>query len=87
MEYAGSTTEIDFSEVMARVHEVIGENCANMTLPSANRGMGVDVIEGKATLVSPWEVEVNGQAPIGTIDCAGHRGRTAGAAYRRSRRY
>ena len=54
------TTEIDFSEVMARVHEVIGK-IAPHDSPERYRGMGVDVIEGKATLVSPWEVEVNGK--------------------------
>lgn len=52
--------EVDFGEVMARVREVIRK-----IEPHDSReryeGMGVDVFEGHATLISPWEVEVDGK--------------------------
>lgn len=51
--------EFDFAEVMERVQRVI-----SMVQPhdSAERytGLGVEVIEGTAKLVSPWEVEIVG---------------------------
>jgi pyruvate/2-oxoglutarate dehydrogenase complex dihydrolipoamide dehydrogenase (E3) component/uncharacterized membrane protein YdjX (TVP38/TMEM64 family) len=52
--------EMDFGEVMARVRQAIAK-IAPHDSPERYRGMGVDVIQGKATLVTPWEVEVNGQ--------------------------
>ncbi len=51
--------EVDFGEVMARVHESI-RKIEPHDSPERYRGMGVDVIQGTATLVSPWEVEVDG---------------------------
>lgn len=47
--------EIDFKRVMARVHEVID---AIEPHDSVERytGLGVEVIEGEASIVSPWEV-------------------------------
>ncbi len=53
-------TELEFGEVMSRVHQVI-KKIEPHDSPERYRNMGVDVIEGKATLVSPWEVEVNGK--------------------------
>ena len=53
-------TEVDFGEVMARVHEAIGKIEPHDS-PERYRGMGVDVIQGTAKLVSPWEVEVDGK--------------------------
>lgn len=49
--------EFDFAEVMERVQRVI---CAVAPHDSADRylSLGVEVIEGKATLLSPWEVRV-----------------------------
>ncbi len=49
--------EIDFKRVMARVHEVID---AIEPHDSVERytGLGVEVIEGEASIVSPWEVRV-----------------------------
>lgn len=52
--------EVDFKEVMARVHEAI-KKIEPHDSPERYRDMGVDVIESKATLVSPWEVEVDGR--------------------------
>ena len=52
--------EVDFSELMARVQESI-TRIEPHDSPERYRGLGVDVIQGTATLVSPWEVEVNGK--------------------------
>ncbi len=49
--------EVDFGEVMNRVKQVIARIEPHDS-PERYRAMGVDVIEGTATLVSPWEVEV-----------------------------
>jgi pyruvate/2-oxoglutarate dehydrogenase complex dihydrolipoamide dehydrogenase (E3) component/uncharacterized membrane protein YdjX (TVP38/TMEM64 family) len=50
----------DFADVMARVRRVIAKIEPH---DSAERytGLGVDVIQGEARLVSPWEVEVGGR--------------------------
>ncbi len=52
-----ATAEFDFAEVMARVQSVIK---AVEPHDSAERytGLGVEVIEGTAKIVSPWEVEI-----------------------------
>ena len=52
--------EFDFATVMERVHDVIRriephDSVARYT------ALGVDVIEGEARIVSPWEVEVDGR--------------------------
>jgi pyruvate/2-oxoglutarate dehydrogenase complex dihydrolipoamide dehydrogenase (E3) component/uncharacterized membrane protein YdjX (TVP38/TMEM64 family) len=52
--------ELDFSEVMERVRSAIARIEPHDS-PERYRNLGVDVIQGKATLVSPWEVEVDGQ--------------------------
>ncbi len=52
--------EVDFGEVMARVHAAIGKIEPHDS-PERYRGMGVNVIQGTAKLVSPWEVDVEGQ--------------------------
>jgi len=51
---------VDFAEVMQRVQDVIAKVEPH---DSAERytGLGVDVIQGHARLVSPWEVEVDGR--------------------------
>jgi pyruvate/2-oxoglutarate dehydrogenase complex dihydrolipoamide dehydrogenase (E3) component/uncharacterized membrane protein YdjX (TVP38/TMEM64 family) len=50
----------DFADVMARVRRVIAKIEPH---DSAERytGLGVEVIQGEARLVSPWEVEVDGR--------------------------
>ena len=52
-----ATAEFDFAEVMERVQSVIK---AVEPHDSAERytGLGVEVIEGTAKIVSPWEVEI-----------------------------
>lgn len=51
---------VDFATVMERVQRVV---TAIEPHDSVERytGLGVECIQGRATLVSPWEVEVNGQ--------------------------
>ena len=51
---------VEFAEVMARVHRVI-DTIAPHDSPQRYRGLGVDVVQGHATIVSPWEVEIDGQ--------------------------
>ncbi|WP_429124917.1 FAD-dependent oxidoreductase [Aeromonas allosaccharophila] len=50
----------DFAAVMERVAEVIKEVEPHDSI-ARYQGLGVECIEGEARLVSPWEVEVNGQ--------------------------
>ena len=53
-------TEINFAEVMQRVHEVIAKVAPHDSIERYS-GLGVDVIKGNARIVSPWEVEVDGK--------------------------
>ncbi|HXG28963.1 MAG TPA: FAD-dependent oxidoreductase [Nevskiales bacterium] len=55
-----ASVEMDFAEVMDRVHKVIK---AIEPHDSVERytGLGVDCIEGNAKITSPWTVEVNGE--------------------------
>lgn len=50
----------DFAAVMERVARVIKEVEPHDSV-ARYQGLGVECIEGEAKLVSPWEVEVNGQ--------------------------
>jgi pyruvate/2-oxoglutarate dehydrogenase complex dihydrolipoamide dehydrogenase (E3) component/uncharacterized membrane protein YdjX (TVP38/TMEM64 family) len=50
----------DFADVMARVRRVIARIEPHDSA-ERYRGLGVEVIQGDAHLVSPWEVEVNGR--------------------------
>lgn len=52
--------EFDFAEVMERVQRVI-EKIAPHDSVERYSGLGVDIIEGEARIVSPWSVEVNGR--------------------------
>jgi pyruvate/2-oxoglutarate dehydrogenase complex dihydrolipoamide dehydrogenase (E3) component len=52
--------EFDFAEVMQRVQTVIGKIEPHDSVERYT-GLGVEVIEGAARIVSPWEVEVNGR--------------------------
>lgn len=53
-------TDIDFGKVMAHVRASI-RTIAPHDSPERYRELGVDVIRGEATIVSPWEVEVDGK--------------------------
>lgn len=60
---SGIKADFDFAEIMDRVQRVI-EAVAPHDSAQRYRELGVDVIEGTARIVSPWEVEVTtGQGP------------------------
>lgn len=52
--------EFDFADVMARIHRVIRTVEPHDSVERYT-GLGVDVIQGHAKIVSPWEVEVDGR--------------------------
>jgi pyruvate/2-oxoglutarate dehydrogenase complex dihydrolipoamide dehydrogenase (E3) component/uncharacterized membrane protein YdjX (TVP38/TMEM64 family) len=54
------TADFDFATVMERVQRVVAKVEPHDSVERYT-GLGVDVIEGAARLVSPWEVEVNGR--------------------------
>ncbi|MFQ1656593.1 FAD-dependent oxidoreductase [Aeromonas veronii] len=58
--FSPSHSRADFAAVMERVAEVIKEVEPHDSI-ERYQGLGVECIEGEAQLVSPWEVEVNGQ--------------------------
>ncbi|WP_429209734.1 FAD-dependent oxidoreductase [Aeromonas veronii] len=58
--FSPSHSRADFAAVMERVAEVIKEVEPHDSI-ERYEGLGVECIEGEARLVSPWEVEVNGQ--------------------------
>ena len=57
---AKMSVELDFAEVMQRVHAVIAKVAPHDSVERYTE-LGVDVIRGNARIVSPWEVEVDGQ--------------------------
>ncbi|QHC07630.1 FAD-dependent oxidoreductase [Aeromonas veronii] len=58
--FSPSHSRADFAAVMERVAEVIKEVEPHDSI-ERYQGLGVECIEGEARLVSPWEMEVNGQ--------------------------
>ncbi|GAL07189.1 uncharacterized membrane protein [Photobacterium aphoticum] len=52
--------KVDFQQVMARIHNVITKIEPHDSV-SRYTDLGVNCIQGDATVLSPWEVEVNGQ--------------------------
>lgn len=58
--FGPSQTSADLAAVMERVARVIKEVEPHDSI-ERYQGLGVECIEGEARLVSPWEVEVNGQ--------------------------
>jgi pyruvate/2-oxoglutarate dehydrogenase complex dihydrolipoamide dehydrogenase (E3) component/uncharacterized membrane protein YdjX (TVP38/TMEM64 family) len=52
--------DLHFEDVMARVHRVIGQVEPHDSIDRYTK-LGVDVVQGKAKIVSPWEVEVDGR--------------------------
>ncbi|PST88994.1 pyridine nucleotide-disulfide oxidoreductase [Photobacterium sp. NCIMB 13483] len=50
---------IDFTQVMGRIHKVITKIEPHDSIERYSK-LGVNCITGDATIVSPWEVEVNG---------------------------
>ena len=49
--------EFDFAEVMERVQQVIRQIEPHDSV-ARYRGLGVDVVQGRARIVTPWEVEI-----------------------------
>ncbi len=58
--FSRTTTEFDFSEVMARVRRVIKEIEPHDSIERYTQ-LGVECIKGEAKLLSPYQVEVNGR--------------------------
>ena len=52
--------QFDFADVMARVHKVIADIAPHDSVQRYT-DLGVVVMKGKANIVSPWEVEVDGK--------------------------
>ncbi|MEO7014497.1 MAG: FAD-dependent oxidoreductase [Dokdonella sp.] len=52
--------EVDFAEVMQRVHEIIAKVEPHDSIERYTE-LGVEVIKGNARIISPWEVEVAGK--------------------------
>ncbi len=52
--------QFDFAQVMERVQDIVGKIAPHDSVERYT-GLGVDVIQGEARLVSPWEVEVDGR--------------------------
>ena len=57
----GGETEVDFASVMARIQDVIRVIEPHDSV-ERYRSLGVDVVQGNARLVSPWEVEITGES-------------------------
>ncbi|WP_292992739.1 FAD-dependent oxidoreductase [Nitrosomonas sp.] len=57
---AQTTVRYDFSDVMARVQRVIKSIEPHDSIERYTQ-LGVEVLQGKAKMTSPWSVEVNGQ--------------------------
>ena len=58
--------DLDFAQIMERVHRVIGA-IAPHDSAERYRGLGVEVIEGEAKIITPWSVEVRTGAGARTI--------------------
>ncbi|OEE60631.1 pyridine nucleotide-disulfide oxidoreductase [Enterovibrio norvegicus FF-454] len=56
---AGEPT-VDFKQVMGRVHQVIADIEPHDSVERYSK-LGVECIQGEAKILSPWEVEVNGE--------------------------
>ena len=56
----GMTADFNFADAMERVQRVIARIAPHDSVERYT-GLGVDVIQGRARIVSPWEVEVDGK--------------------------
>jgi pyruvate/2-oxoglutarate dehydrogenase complex dihydrolipoamide dehydrogenase (E3) component/uncharacterized membrane protein YdjX (TVP38/TMEM64 family) len=57
---ATATVDYKFSDVMARIQRVVSTVEPHDSVERYTK-LGVEVLQGKATITSPWSVEVNGQ--------------------------
>ena len=77
-----STPAFRFRDVMARVHRVIAEIAPHDSIERYT-GLGVEVIEGRATIIDPWTVEITGTTGLNAApDDAIHRDRCGCAPLR-----
>ncbi|WP_084722168.1 dihydrolipoyl dehydrogenase [Photobacterium aquae] len=51
---------VDFKQVMGRIHQVIAKIEPHDSIERYTN-LGVNCIQGEATILSPWEIEVNGE--------------------------
>lgn len=58
--FSGVQGTVDFAAVMARIQRVIGDIEPHDSVERYT-GLGVEVIQGEAKILSPWSVQVNGQ--------------------------
>jgi len=58
--FKSAQAEFDFAEIMERVQRVVKQVEPHDSVERFT-GLGVDVIQGEARIVTPYEVEVNGQ--------------------------
>ena len=58
--YNTASAEVNFVRVMERIQRVISDIEPHDSVERYT-GLGVDVIQGAATITSPWHVDVNGQ--------------------------
>ncbi|HBX56868.1 FAD-dependent oxidoreductase [Pseudomonas sp. UBA2684] len=58
--FTGVTAAVDFPAVMQRIQRVIADIEPHDSVARYTE-LGVEVIQGEATITSPWTVEVNGQ--------------------------
>ena len=61
-----ATVEFDFSDVMDRVHNVIKTVEPHDSVARYTE-LGVDVVEGEAKIISPWEVQVKTAEGVKTL--------------------
>ncbi|MFA5985132.1 MAG: FAD-dependent oxidoreductase [Methylococcaceae bacterium] len=61
-----ATADVDFAAVMARVQQIIGAVAPHDSV-ARYTDLGVEVIEGRAKIVTPWAVEVTTAAGVNTI--------------------
>lgn len=54
----GASAEVDFARIMGRVHRVIAEVEPHDSVERYT-ALGVEVIQGRARIVSPWSVEID----------------------------
>lgn len=62
----GANVEFDFADVMERVQNVI-KTVEPHDSVERYTGLGVDIVEGEAKIISPWEVQVKTSEGVKTI--------------------
>ncbi|MFB1508704.1 MAG: FAD-dependent oxidoreductase, partial [Thiocapsa sp. C3-sup] len=62
----GASAEVDFARIMGRVHRVIAEVEPHDSVERYT-ALGVEVIRGRARIVSPWSVEIDTPTGVRTL--------------------